>query len=68
MNNYNDVQQIDSLALLGTFLGVLNYMENLKQTSNDDLMVEMRHQNVDFLEVIIEQNKEIISLLKGGSK
>jgi hypothetical protein len=63
-NNFNN--DIDYLALFGTFLGVLNYMENIKQTSNDELLEELKKQNVLFLETIIKQNNEIIKLLKEG--
>ena len=63
-NNFNN--DIDYLALLGTFLGVLNYMENIKQTSNDELLEELKKQDVLYLETIIKQNNEIIELLKEG--
>ncbi|QYC53108.1 hypothetical protein [Clostridium phage CPQ4] len=63
-NNFNN--DIDYLSLFGTFLGVLNYMENIKQTSNDELLEELKKQNVLFLETIIKQNNEIIKLLKEG--
>lgn len=63
-NNFNN--DIDYLALFGTFLGVLNYMENIKQTSNDELLEELKKQNVLYLETIIKQNNEIIKLLKEG--
>lgn len=41
-------------------------MENIKQTSNDELLEELKKQNVLFLETIIKQNNEIIELLKEG--
>ncbi|WPH56263.1 hypothetical protein [Clostridium phage XP41-N3] len=63
-NNFNN--DIDYLALFGTFLGVLNYMENIKQTSNDELLEELKKQDVLYLETIIKQNNEIIKLLKEG--
>ena len=36
-----------------------------KDYNNSDLMNELQHQNRDYLEKIIEQNKEIIQLLNG---
>ena len=63
-NNFNN--DIDYLALFGTFLGFLNYMENIKQTSNDELLEELKKQDVLYLETIIKQNNEIIELLKEG--
>lgn len=61
-NNFNN--DIDYLALLGTFLGVLNYTENIKQTSNDELLDALKRQDDLYLETIIKQNNEIIRLLK----
>lgn len=61
-NNFNN--DIDYLALLGTFLGVLNYTENIKQTSNDELLDALKRQEDLYLETIIKQNNEIIKLLK----
>lgn len=60
------------LTLLGTLLGILNYQENLKQISNDDLLEELRHQDNNLFstvikqnELIIRQNREIIRMLRG---
>lgn len=61
-NNFNN--DIDYLALLGTFLGVLNYTQNIKQTSNDELLDALKRQEDLYLETIIKQNNEIIRLLK----
>lgn len=61
-NNFNN--DIDYLALLGTFLGVLNYTENIKQTSNDELLDALKRQEDLYLETIIKQNNKIIRLLK----
>lgn len=63
-----DNQQYDNLDMLGifsAFLGVLNYIENLKQSSNDDIVDELHDQNEKFLMKIIEQNEKIIKLLEG---
>ena len=60
------------LTLLGTLLGILNYQENLKQISNDDLLEELRHQDNNLFstvikqnELIIRQNREMIRMLRG---
>lgn len=60
------------LTLLGTLLGILNYQENLKQISNDDLLEELRHQDNNLFstvikqnELMIRQNREIIRMLRG---
>ena len=60
------------LTILGTLLGILNYQENLKQTSNDDLLEELKHQDDELFatvirqnELMIRQNREIIRMLRG---
>ena len=62
----NQLRDLDALALFSGFLGVLNYTENLKQTSNDELMEELKQETNLKLNTIIEQNNEIIRILKEG--
>ena len=62
----NQLRDLDALALFSGFLGVLNYTENLKQTSNDELMEELKQETNSKLNTIIEQNNEIIRMLKEG--
>ena len=64
----NNIKELDYLALFGTFLGCLNYTENLKQSSNDDIILELKEQNEKYLNKIIVQNELIIKLLKEGEK
>lgn len=64
MNNQQFDRDLSALTLFSTFLGVLNYSENLKQTTNDDLMEELKLQSKEYLEQIIEQNNEILRLLR----
>ena len=52
----------DNLSLI---LQALSLEILFKDYNNSDLMQELQHQNRDYLERIIKQNKEIISLLKG---
>ncbi len=65
MNNINDHT---ALQLFISLLGVLNYEENLKQTSNDDLLEELKTQDKVYLNRIIEQNELIIKMLKEVSR
>lgn len=58
----NDI--LTKLSLIADILQVSNYQLNVTQVSNDDLMKTLNNQNQDYLELIIEQNKEIIKLLK----
>lgn len=69
MNNNN------ILSLIADILQVANYQLNIEQTSNDQLMKELRNQDqiLDeqtniYLKKIIEQNQQIINLLKKGDK
>ena len=57
MKNNNSID-ITSLLLQALSLEIL-----FKDYNNGDLMNELQHQNRDYLEKIIEQNEEIISLL-----
>lgn len=66
MNNYNDQQelnQIDLLTIFSTILGVMNYIENQKQVTNDDLLQELKLQNREYFQLLINQNNKIIELL-----
>ena len=58
MNN-----QIENLSLV---LQIISLELLFKDYNNSDLMQELQHQNRDYLEKIIEQNKQIISLLNEG--
>lgn len=68
--NY-DILNIISIA--SYLLSIQNLQLNQQQASNDDLNKHLqkqdeilREQNEKYLETIVEQNKEIIRLLKGG--
>lgn len=66
MNNYNDQQelnQIDLLSIFSTILGAMNYIENQKQATNDDLMQELKLQDREYFQLLINQNNKIIELL-----
>lgn len=63
----NDEQQfdfLDMISILGFAMQIANYSQNSKQSSNDDLMKEMREQDRRYLQKIVEQNERIISLLE----
>lgn len=64
MNNQQFDRDLSYLTLFSTFLGVMNYSENLRQTSNDDLMEELKKQAKGYMEKIMEQNEEILNLLR----
>lgn len=62
----NQYKELDMLGAFGTFLGVLNFYLNSQQANNDDLLKELKHQNKDYLEEILKNQKEILTLLKEG--
>lgn len=62
---------MDTLNIFSAYLGILNYNINLQQSTNDDILRELKMQDTTYLkrsveqnELIIKQNEEIISLLK----
>lgn len=63
---------LDMMSVLGFAISIYNLMLNEKQISNDELASEVQtnrakinEQNDKYLETIIEQNNQIINLLKG---
>lgn len=56
---------LDILAIFQTGLSVLNYQENIAQSTNNDIMRELDKQTKIYLVKIIEQNEQILSLMKG---
>lgn len=65
--NYEDYRQAefwDFLSLFTACLQIMDYNATMRQSSNDDLMAEMRKQDSEYLQKIIHQNEEIITLLK----
>lgn len=62
MNNF---KTLDNLGVLANILQVLNYMENLEQSGNDDILKALAEQNKQYLEVIKNQNELILKLLRG---
>lgn len=69
MNNENkQFDLLDILSIFQTGLSVINYQENIRQSSNDDIIRAIDNQDKNYLRVIIRQNDEILSLLKKGDK
>ena len=54
---------IDMLTMFDTFLQVADFQMNVQQSSNDDIMQELQHQNKVYLEKIVENQKEILKKL-----
>ena len=61
MNSFDN-----TLELLSNILQIKSYEILINDFNNNDLMQYLKHQD-DLLDTIIDQNKQIISLLKGGN-
>ena len=66
---------LDMISVMGFAISIYNLMLNEQQLSNDDVAKEVQinrnkldEQNDKYLETIIEQNNQIINLLKGENK
>ena len=55
---------VDMLTLFDTFLQMADFEMNVRQSSNDDIMRELGNQNKNYLEKIVANQEEILSLLK----
>ena len=60
MNNFKD-----NLETLSNVLQIMSYVILVNDFNNNDLMNYLVHQD-ELLDKIINQNEEIIELLKGG--
>lgn len=59
----NNLSFLDFLTIFSVGLQVSGYEQNLKQASTDDLMRELQKQDRDYLERIIDNQKEIMKIL-----
>lgn len=55
MQDSNYYEEFDRLALIANIFQILNYVENLQQTSNDRLLQELEKQNKLYLEEILKR-------------
>lgn len=59
MNNILNDYQIDVLTIFGTILGMLNYQENLGQTTNNELREMIDEQTLELITEIKQVQEEI---------
>ena len=59
----NNLSFLDFLTIFSVGLQVSGYEQNLKRASTDDLMRELQKQDREYLEKIIENQKEIMKIL-----
>lgn len=58
----------NNLDMTSLILQLYSVILLIQDYNNTDLMQELKRQDKEYLEKIIEQNKEIIALLKKGSE
>lgn len=62
-DNSKQLSWLDLLNVLSMILQVESYEQNLKQTSNDDLLNELQKQDQEYLNKILDNQNKIINLL-----
>lgn len=62
-DNSKQLSWLDLLNVLSMILQVESYEQNLKQTSNDDLLNELQKQDQEYLGKILDNQNKIINLL-----
>lgn len=55
---------LDGLNFYANILQVASYQELLAQANNNDILRELQHQNKDYLETILNNQKIIIARLE----
>lgn len=66
LGKFQDDNNINDYDLFVGFLQIYDLFLNINQTSNDTIFHELQRQNKEYLEKIIQQNQEIIDLLKNN--
>ena len=55
---------LSNLDTFANLVQIASYQEILEQANNNDIMTELQHQNKEYLEQIINNQKEIIERLE----
>lgn len=61
--NGNNLEFLDILTIFSVILQVAGYRNDMSQSSNDDLMKELQTQDRRYLDKIIENQNQILSML-----
>ena len=61
--NGNNLEFLDILTIFSVILQVAGYRNDMSQSSNDDLMKESQTQDRRYLDKIIENQNQILSML-----
>ena len=62
-SNGNNLEFLDILTIFSVILQVVGYKNDMSQSSNDDLMKELQTQDRRYLDKIIENQNQILSIL-----
>ena len=62
-NSGNNLDFLDMLTILSVALQIMGYQNDMSQSSNDDLMMELQRQDKAYLEKIIENQNKILEKL-----
>ena len=62
-NSENNLDFLDMLTILSVMLQIMGYQNDMSQSSNDDLMSELRRQDKAYLEQIVENQNKILEKL-----
>lgn len=57
-------QSLENLNIMANLLQIATFMMTLGEASNDRLMKELQHQNKDFLQQILDNQKVILNNLE----
>lgn len=63
MNEGKSFELLDILTVMSLCLQIQDHNRDMKQLSNDDLMKELQKQDREYLERIIENQREILKEL-----
>ena len=62
-NNGNNLDFLDVLTIFSVALQIMGYQNDMSQSSNDDLMMELQRQDKAYLEKIIDNENKILEKL-----
>ena len=62
-SNGNNLDFLDVLTILSVMLQIMGYRNDMSQSSNDDLMIELQRQDKAYLEQIVENQNKILEKL-----
>ena len=61
--NNNEWDFLDVLTVFSVLLQMMGYQSDQRQASNDDILRELQRQNAEYLERIIDEQKNIMKIL-----